>query len=83
MRYQIKVEVTLKLGHSDPEGEITEKSLNELNYQVNGVRVGKVFRFVLSAISREEAIRKVDEICRKLLANPVKDDYTYLIEEEK
>jgi len=83
MRYQVKVEVSLKPGHSDPEGETTAKSLRELKYPVETAKVGKVYRFTISASSSKEAEKQVDEICRRLLANPVKDDYNFVIEEAK
>jgi len=83
MKYQVKVGVSLKLGHSDPEGETTAKSLRELKYSVETVKVGKVYRFTLSAESLEEAKKQVDEICRRLLANPVKDDYDFVVEAVK
>jgi len=83
MKYQVRVEVSLKPGHSDPEGETTAKSLRELEYQVETVKVGKVYRFTLSAESLEEAKKQVDEICRRLLANPVKDDYSFVVEEAR
>ena len=83
MKYIAKVEVSLKPGHSDPEGETTRASLVELNYPVEDVRVSKVYKILLEAASIEEAKRKVEEMCRRLLANPVKDDYTINIEEAK
>ncbi|RLI04223.1 phosphoribosylformylglycinamidine synthase [Candidatus Bathyarchaeota archaeon] len=81
MKYIAKVEVSLKPGHSDPEGETTRASLVELNYPVEDVRVSKVYKILLEAASIEEAKRKVEEMCRRLLANPVKDDYTIKLEE--
>jgi len=83
MKYQVRVEVSLKPGHSDPEGETTAKSLRELKYPVETVKVSKVYRVTLSADSPEEAEKQVDAICRRLLANPVKDDYDFVIEEAK
>jgi len=81
MEYRVKVEVGLKPGHSDPEGETTRKSLLELNYPVKSVGVSKVYEVLLEAKSRAEAERLVDEMCRRLLANPVKDNYHFTIEE--
>lgn len=75
------VKVSLKPGHSDPEGETTKKALLELNYPVKAVNVGKVYTIRLEASSLKDAKQKVDEICRRLLANPVKDDYKFEIEE--
>jgi len=81
MRYIARVEVSLKPGHSDPEGETTRDSLAELNYPVKEVRVSKVYEILLEASSIEEAKSQVEEMCRRILANPVKDDYKINIEE--
>jgi len=83
MRYRAKVEVELKPGHSDPEGETTKQALLELKYPVKLVGVSKVYQIVLEARSLAEAKRLVDEMCRRLLANPVKDNYRFEIEEVK
>lgn len=83
MMYQVKIEVALKPGHSDPEGEMTGRSLRELNYAVKSVGVGKVYNVVFEARSRKEAERIVEEMCRRLLANPTKDDYRFELEEIK
>lgn len=81
MKYIARVEVNLKPGHSDPEGETTREALLELNYPVDSVRVGKVYEILFEASSINDAQMKVEEMCRRLLANPVKDDYKYRIEE--
>ncbi len=81
MRYKARVEVRLKPGHSDPEGETTAQSLSELSYQVESVGVSKVFDILIRAKSFSEARKKVDEMCKRLLANPVKDEYRFKIEE--
>ncbi|MBS7624510.1 MAG: phosphoribosylformylglycinamidine synthase subunit PurS [Candidatus Bathyarchaeia archaeon] len=81
MRYVARVEVSLKPGHSDPEGETTRDALVELKYPIESVRVSKVYEIIFEAESIDEAKVKVEEMCRRLLANPVKDDYKYSIEE--
>jgi len=83
MRYRAKIEVSLKPGHSDPEGEMTGQSLRELKYRVRSVSVSKVYEVYFEANSREEAKKQVDEMCRRLLANPTKDNYRFEIEEAK
>jgi len=83
MRYVARVEVSLKPGHSDPEGETTRASLTELNYPVKDVRVSKVYTILLEASSIKEAQEQVEEMCRRLLANPVKDDYRISVEEAR
>ena len=83
MRYQLKIEVSLKLGHSDPEGETTARLLKELGYKVETVNVSKVYSVAVEAQSRKEAEMKAEEMCKGLLANPTKDNYSIVIEEEK
>ncbi len=83
MKYRLKVEVSLKPGHSDPEGETAARLLRELGYKVGGVNVSKVYNILLEAGSREEALAKAEEMCRRLLANPTKDNYAIVVEEEK
>jgi len=83
MKYQVRIEVSLKPGHSDPEGETTAKSLRELRYNVETVKVSKVYEVYLQAKSRKEAEKQADEMCRRLLANPTKDNYRFDIEETK
>ena len=83
MKYRLRIEVCLKQGHSDPEGETTARLLRELGYRVKAVGVGKVYNVFVEADSKIEARNMADEMCRRLLANPTKDDYALTIEEEK
>jgi len=83
MEYLARVEVGLKPGHSDAEGETTKASLAELDYPVKDVRVSKVYEVLLEAPSVKEAERQIEEMCRRLLANPVKDNYNFEIEEAR
>ena len=83
MRYQLKIEVSLKPGHSDPEGETTARLLKELGYRVETVNVSKVYSLVLRAESRKEAESKAEEMGKRLLANPTKDNYDIVVGEEK
>ena len=83
MRYRLRIEVSLKPGHSDPEGETTAHLLKELGYKVDSVSVSKVYTVVLEAQSRNEAKNKAEEMCNRLLANPTKDNYAITIEEKK
>ncbi|MDH5459853.1 MAG: phosphoribosylformylglycinamidine synthase subunit PurS [Candidatus Bathyarchaeota archaeon] len=83
MRYRLRIEVRLKPGHSDPEGETTARLLKELGYKVGAVNVSKVYSVVLEAESMREAETKTEEMCKRLLANPTKDNYAIVIEEEE
>lgn len=83
MMYEARVEVGLKPGHSDPEGETTAHSLRELSYHVKKVNVSKTYTIFLEADSKQNAIDSIDEICRRLLANPTKDNYTFKVAEAR
>ncbi len=83
MKYRAKVEVSLKPGHTDPEGNTTQHLLKELGYSVSEVGVSKVYNIQLEAPSTKDAKTKVDEMAKRLLANPTKDNYTISLEEQK
>lgn len=76
----IEIDVTIKLKHgiADPEGENTKKALSLLGFKnVLGVKSMKTFRIEIEPEkgSKEKAQHEVEEMCRKLLANPVIHDY--------
>jgi len=83
MRYHARVEVSLKEGYYDPEGETTKNSLLALEYKVEEVRVSKLFDIIFEADSLESARAEIEEMSRRLLSNPVKDNYRLEIEEIK
>jgi len=70
--YDIVVEIRGLAGLADPEGLAIERALPSLGFEgVRGVHVGKVFRFVVDAPSEAEARQTAEEMCDRLLANPV------------
>ena len=78
--FKARVEVKLKPGHVDSEGLTTEKALNDMDYEVEEVKTAKVYELEIKAGSLTEAEEKVEDMCRKILANPVKDDYKVEVE---
>ncbi len=73
---RVTVLVTLKPGVLDAEGRQVERALRELGYdQVAEVRTGKVIHLDLDAADAEQAHRLASEMCEKLLANPVIEQY--------
>ena len=71
-----EVKIELKEGIADPEGMNTEKTLKLLGWDVEKVETGKLFEIDLGdGISEEEARDEVEEMCKKLLANPVIQTY--------
>jgi phosphoribosylformylglycinamidine synthase PurS subunit len=83
MKYNAKVYVSLKKGYSDPEGEATASALQGLGYSVTEVRSSKAYEVSFEAGSREEAEAALEEMCRRLLTNPTKDDYSFDISETR
>lgn len=82
MKYIAKIHVTLKEGVLDPQGVAVANSLHSLGYdEVEGVRVGKFTTVTLEASGEANAKKRVDEMCQKLLANPVIEEYSFEIEE--
>jgi phosphoribosylformylglycinamidine synthase len=79
---RVKIFVSLKNGVLDPQGKAIERSLHTLGYtEVGDVRAGKYLEIELNAASRAEAESRVREMCDKLLANTVIEDYRFEIEE--
>jgi phosphoribosylformylglycinamidine synthase len=83
MKYLAKIEVSLKPGHTDPEGATTQHLLKELGYTVSEVNISKVYTIQLEATSTKEAKAKAEEMAKRLLANPTKDNYTIAVEDQK
>jgi phosphoribosylformylglycinamidine synthase PurS subunit len=83
MKYRVKIEVSLKPGHTDPEGETTQRLLKELGYTVTAVNVSKVYNIQIETATAKDAKAKAEEMAKRLLANPTKDNYTITIEEQK
>ena len=76
-----KIFISFKNGVLDPQGKAVERSLHTLGYQeVRDVRMGKYLEIELEAASRETAEARLREMCDKLLANPVIEDYRFEIE---
>lgn len=80
--YLAKVYVTLKPTVNDPQGLTIRGGLHSLGFgEVESVRAGKYLEIRLNEEERSEAEARVHEMCRKLLANPVIEDYRFEIEE--
>ena len=72
---QIEIRIELKKGVADPEGKNTMKTLESLGFEgVESVRSVKVFDIELD-MTPEKAVEAGEEMCRKLLANPVIQNY--------
>ena len=79
-----RVEVRLKHGVADPEGDNTLKALNLLGFdRVQAVRSIQAFEVDLQTDDESEAREDLEAICRRLLANPVIHDYDFRLSERE
>ena len=77
MRYEVRIDVTHLPGVLDPAGATVERALPALGYEnVSGVSIAKTIRLALDAESEAAARAQVDDMCGRLLANPVIERYT-------
>ena len=80
--YLARVYVTLKPTVNDPQGRTILGGLRSLGFEgATDVRAGKYLEIRLHAAARSEAEAMVDDMCSRLLANPVIESYRYEVEE--
>lgn len=80
--FEAQVHVTLKQSVLDPQGETVRGALATLGFQgVEGCRIGKFMVLRLRESDHAKAKTQVEEMCRKLLANPVIEDYVFQLRE--
>ena len=73
---KIKIIVTLKKSVLDPQGKVIQQALNGMGFKnVNEVRQGKFFEINIDEKDQKKAEEKAKEMCKKLLANLVIEDY--------
>ena len=72
---KVSVLVRPKAGILDPQGEAVEGSLRKLGFGVSDARVGRLIDLEVESASADEARAQVDEMCHKLLANPLIESY--------
>ena len=81
-KWLANVRVTLKPVVNDPPGLAVRDALHNLGYDgVSAVRSGKHLQVYLASDDEASARRSVDDMCRRLLANPVIEDYTFEVEQ--
>jgi phosphoribosylformylglycinamidine synthase len=82
--FQSNITVTLMKSILDPQGKAVEHAIHSMGYgPVQDVRIGKHIQMVIDSATKEEAERITDEVCKKLLANMVMEDYTFAVKKVK
>ncbi len=84
MDFIANVKIELKKGMVDPEGNTAKKALNLLGYDnVEDVKSSKYLTLHLSGEDKNKIHNQIDEMCKRLLANPVIHNYIISISEDK
>jgi len=79
--YLAKIIVTLRKSILDPQGKAVHHALESLGMNaVSDVRMGKYVEMKVNSNNKEEAERHTENACKKLLANPVMEDYSFTVE---
>ena len=82
MTYRVLVRVMPRTGLLDPQGQAVESALRVLGFaEASQVHVGKAITLDIQASSRDQAESRARQMCDKLLANPVTEDYLIEVEE--
>lgn len=80
MTYQVQIRVMPRPALLDPQGQAVEHALAALGFRdVQAVRVGKALLVSVAATSSEEARERAQAMCRRLLANPVTEDFEVVV----
>lgn len=84
MIFSSKIKITLRKNILDPQGKTIEHSLKSMGYNsILDTRIGKFVELKVEADSLDKAKQITDDACKKLLANPVMEDYEFEISENK
>lgn len=77
-----RITVTLRKSILDPQGKAVQHGIHSLGYEsVEDVRIGKFIELAVNAKNKTEAEEVTRDVCKKLLANPVMEDFTFVVEE--
>ena len=76
-----RIVITPKKAVLDPQGKTVQNALAHMGYTgVGAVRVGKYLEIEIAGADKEAARKQIDDACRKILSNPVIEDYRFEIE---
>ena len=82
MKYTAEINVMPLKALLDPQGKAVTGSMKNLNLsEIENVRIGKHITLQVDATSKDIAKQKVDEACKKLLANPIMEFYEFELKE--
>ncbi len=80
--FKVKIYITLKEGVADPQGATIKHALDSLGYSgVERVRTGKYLELNLNLKDEEKLRHQIEDMCKKILVNPVIENFEYKVEE--
>ena len=81
-KFHAKINITLRKGILDVQGKTVENALHSIEFQSNtDVRIGKYVELNITADNNQSALELVEDACKKLIANPIIEDFVINIEE--
>ena len=82
MRFKAEIDVMPLEALLDPQGKAVSNSMKNIGLpEIEGVRIGRHVRLFIDAPSKDVAEQKVEEACKKLLANQIMESYTFNVTE--
>ncbi|MEA4957714.1 Phosphoribosylformylglycinamidine synthase subunit PurS [bioreactor metagenome] len=75
MMFDVEVKISLKKGMLNPEGSTIERALDLLGYKVKNTDTIDIITFQIEEENEEKVLEEVDDMCQRLLCNPVIHDY--------
>jgi phosphoribosylformylglycinamidine synthase subunit PurS len=75
MKYDAEIRISLKKGMLNPEAATIQRALALLDYQVDNTATVDLIKFSIEGEDQELVKKEVDEMCQRLLCNPVIHDY--------
>lgn len=82
MKFRAEIDVMPLEALLDPQGKAVTNSMKNIGLpEIEGVRIGRHIRLFVEATSKDEATQKVEESCKKLLANQIMESYTFSVVE--
>lgn len=84
MKYIAEINIMPLKELLDPQGKAITNSIKNLGFtEISNVRIGKHITLEITAENREYALEKVNDVCNKILSNPIIEGYEYSLHEDK
>ena len=81
-KFNAEISIILRKGILDVQGKAVEHALHSIEYQmISNVRIGKFVELSVEAESKEAGKKLVEEACKKLIANPIIEDFIVIIKD--